>query len=79
MASPRPLPPSSRDRLPSRRWKRSKICSPTPSLRRGVVPDGRVALPLPRELEGFSRSGRAGLPHAHIDHAGSRPVSCAVW
>ena len=27
IARPRPLPPRSRERLPSRRWKRSKICS----------------------------------------------------
>ena len=47
-------------------WSSGGGCSPTPSLRRGVVPDGRVALPLPRELEGFQsfrQGGSTTRPH----------------
>jgi hypothetical protein len=60
-------------------WSSGGGCSPTPSPSRGGGGSQRAGSSTAARAtcRASSRSGRAGLPRAPIDHAGSRPVSCA--
>ena len=60
-------------------WSSGGGCSPTPSPSRGGGGSQRAGSSTAARAtcRASSRSGRAGLPPAPIDHAGSRPVSCA--